>query len=199
MLLSQGYNLLVEDIPSSLQTAPDSAPNMQASDVVALLRLLEDNHIDVWVDGGWGVDALLGEQTRPHGDLDIAMQQKDVPALRELLVSHGYQDVERGDSKVWNFVLGDAKGHLLDVHAVVFDAARNGLFGPADQGIMYPAASLTGTGTIAGYPVKCIAAKYVVFFHSRYDPRQNDLQDVAALCERFGIKYPDEYGNYKRR
>jgi lincosamide nucleotidyltransferase A/C/D/E len=43
---------------------------------------LEKLGIEIWVDGGWGVDALLGEQTRPHKDLDIAIQQKDVPQLR---------------------------------------------------------------------------------------------------------------------
>src|SRR5919201_6639891 len=27
----------------------------------------------VWLDRGWGLDALLGEQTRPHDDLDLAI------------------------------------------------------------------------------------------------------------------------------
>jgi lincosamide nucleotidyltransferase A/C/D/E len=26
--------------------------------------------IEIWIEGGWGVDALLGEQTRPVADLD---------------------------------------------------------------------------------------------------------------------------------
>lgn len=30
----------------------------------------------VWLDGGWGVDALLGRQTRPHDDMDIVIEQK---------------------------------------------------------------------------------------------------------------------------
>ena len=33
--------------------------------VLALLDLLEG--LAVWVDGGWGVDALVGRQTREHG------------------------------------------------------------------------------------------------------------------------------------
>ncbi len=47
---------------------------MTADAAVALLRLFAEHEIAVHVDGGWGVDALLGEQTRPHADLDIAMQ-----------------------------------------------------------------------------------------------------------------------------
>ena len=53
--------------------------------VVALLIVFERNQLEVFIDGGWGVDALLGKQTRPHSDLDIALKHTDVPKLRELL------------------------------------------------------------------------------------------------------------------
>jgi len=92
---------------------------MNASDVMELYNLLTKNAIDVWLDGGWGVDALLGKQTRPHEDVDIVIQQKDVPKLRDLLHSQGYRNVERDDTSAWNFVLGDNKGRLVDVHAIV--------------------------------------------------------------------------------
>lgn len=42
---------------------------MSAERVLDLLDLLVDRGLDVWVDGGWGVDALAGRQTREHGDL----------------------------------------------------------------------------------------------------------------------------------
>lgn len=47
---------------------------MEAKDVVDLVRLLESEDIDIWLDGGWSVDALLGKQLRPHKDLDIVIQ-----------------------------------------------------------------------------------------------------------------------------
>lgn len=37
---------------------------MNSADVVDLYAHLTDLGIEVWLDGGWGVDALLGEQTR---------------------------------------------------------------------------------------------------------------------------------------
>jgi len=49
---------------------------MIAADVIGLYTELQNLSIKIWVDGGWGVDALLGEQPRPHGDLDIAIQQE---------------------------------------------------------------------------------------------------------------------------
>ena len=58
---------------------------MIAADVISLYTELEKLGITIWIDGGWGVDALLGEQTRPHHDLDITILQKDVPKLRQLL------------------------------------------------------------------------------------------------------------------
>jgi lincosamide nucleotidyltransferase A/C/D/E len=139
------------------------------------------------------VDALLGEQTRPHADVDIVVQHKDVPKLREFLEQRGYADVPRDDTSPWNFVLGDRHGRLVDVHAITLDAVGNGFYGPVERGAMYPAASLTGSGVLAGHAVKCISAEYMVRFHTGYKLRETDFQDVAALCARFGIDYPEEY------
>ena len=41
---------------------------MNADAVVEVLAALENASVQVWLDGGWGVDALLGEQTRGHTD-----------------------------------------------------------------------------------------------------------------------------------
>lgn len=37
-------------------------PEMVAGPVLQVLELLDAASIDVWLDGGWAVDALLGEQ-----------------------------------------------------------------------------------------------------------------------------------------
>jgi hypothetical protein len=37
---------------------------MTAEDVVEVSDALEHACVEVWIDGGWGVDALLEEQTR---------------------------------------------------------------------------------------------------------------------------------------
>jgi lincosamide nucleotidyltransferase A/C/D/E len=166
---------------------------MNITDVVDLYTQLTAFGIEVWLDGGWGVDALLGEQTRPHSDADIVVQHKDVPKLREWLEARGYTDVPRDDTSPWNFVLGDQQGRLVDVHAVTLDAEGNGLYGPVEKGVMYPAGSLTGSGVVGGHAVKCISAEYIVRFHTGYKLRETDFHDVAALCARFGIGYPEEY------
>ena len=154
---------------------------------------LESLGIEVWIDGGWGVDALVGKQTRPHKDLDIAIQQKDIPRLRELLEGQGYKDIRLEDAKPWNFVLSDESGHEIDIHVIVFDDQGNGLYGPIENGAMYPAASLTGIGSIDGKTVRCISPEWALKFHTGYELKEKDFQDVSALCKKFGLKLPKEY------
>ena len=48
---------------------------MRAEEVTALYTLLAEREVRVWVDGGWGIDALLAEQTRQHKDFDALVQR----------------------------------------------------------------------------------------------------------------------------
>jgi lincosamide nucleotidyltransferase A/C/D/E len=61
-----------------------------AEDVVEVLEALERRGICSWVDGGWGVDALVGEQTRDHLDLDLAVDRRDLPAIGQTLAGLGF-------------------------------------------------------------------------------------------------------------
>lgn len=163
---------------------------MDAQTVVDLYKNLENLGIKIWIDGGWSVDALLGENTRKHSDLDIAIQYKDFIKFREYLESQGYKEIERDADKKWNFVLGDEKGNEVDVHAFNFDSN-----GHIIEGIEYPDESLTGTGVINGYKVRCISPEYMVKFLAEwvYKHPQKYLQAISALCEKFNIDLPQEY------
>jgi hypothetical protein len=44
---------------------------MTAGDVLSVLDLLRRANVEVWVGGGWGIDALVGAQTRDQRDLDL--------------------------------------------------------------------------------------------------------------------------------
>ena len=162
---------------------------MEAKDIVELYKLFKENNIEVWIDGGWGIDALLGSQTRQHSDLDIAIERKNVEKLRSLLSSLGYQDKEKEGSTEWNFVLAnDCKE--IDIHVFEFDDKKKNVYG-----IEYPKESLTGTGTISGQIVKCISPEYVIKFHENYEPKEKDFKDIKALCDKFRL---DLTKNYKK-
>jgi lincosamide nucleotidyltransferase A/C/D/E len=166
---------------------------MKATDVTGLFEMCQKNSMTTWIDGGWAVDALLGHQSRPHQDVDIAIQEQDVARLRELLQEKGYREIKLEIARPHNFVLGDEQGHEIDIHVLVLDANGNGMYGPIDNGEMYPADSLTGTGFIAGQAVRCISPEWLVKFHSGYKLKEKDFRDVSALCEKFGIPLSEEY------
>lgn len=166
---------------------------MKDSDVIKIYSDLENLGVHIWVDGGWGVDALLEKQIRFHKDLDIAVQEKDLSKLTNYFSSLGYKYRPRNDTRAWNFVVGDNNGHDVDVHVINIDSQGNGIYGPPENNEMYPASALTGTGKIAGRSVRCISAEDMVKFHSGYRLTKKDYQDVRALCAKFGLPLPKEY------
>ncbi|HVN56265.1 MAG TPA: nucleotidyltransferase family protein [Anaerolineaceae bacterium] len=173
-------------------TSTDS--DFAASDVIELVRLFDQHHIDVCIDGGWGVDALLGKQTRRHADLDIAIQHKDSARARALLEAQGYTEAPRPDTRECNYVMGDDLGHLIDIHTYTFDEEGNLVYGVA-----YPYESLKGTGSILGQAVKSITPEWMVKFHTGYPIDENDYHDVKALCQYFGFPIPEEYHDFMTR
>ena len=170
---------------------------MTAADVLDLYNGLERMEITVWLNGGWGVDANLGNQTRPHEDLDIFVQQKDVSALREFLGGQGYKEIKLEIARPHNFVLGDVAGREVDVHVVVFEG-KNAVYGPVGSAEVFPSSVFDGISNIGNQKVRCITPDCQVKWHSGYNPRESDFKDVVALCEKFGFEYPAGYEHLKK-
>ena len=164
---------------------------MTEEDAIALYKLFDRHGIKVWIDGGWGVDALLGNQSRRHDDLDIALSHSNVSALCKLLEDWGYRHMPSGGSWGCNFVLGDDQGHRIDVHSFGIDSS-----GENTSRVAYRAEHLTGIGMIDGFQVRCVAPDWMVKFHTGYPLDKNDFFDVKALCEKFGIEMPGEHKAY---
>ena len=149
----------------------------------------------LWLNGGWGVDALLEKQTRPHGDIDVVIQQKDVGKLVRHLGELGYTKIDRSDSNAFNFIMGNTQAQFVDFHVIELDEDGNGLYGPKTAGMMYPESALLGKGAILGKQVNCISPEGVVKFHSGYQLRVKDFHDVIAICEKLGQKRDGEMKN----
>ncbi len=54
---------------------------VEARDAAALCRMIAGRDMQCWVVGGWGVDALLGRQTRTHKDSDVLTLLRDLSTL----------------------------------------------------------------------------------------------------------------------
>jgi hypothetical protein len=60
---------------------PVASHVMTAESAVAILAVLDKFGVDGCVGGGWGADALLGEQTREHSDLDLWLDASAIEPL----------------------------------------------------------------------------------------------------------------------
>ncbi|CAN5391790.1 aminoglycoside nucleotidyltransferase [soil metagenome] len=178
---------------------------MTARDVNEIYTLLLNRHVQIWLDGGWGIDALLGEQTRPHKDLDAFVASDSLAAFTRTLSENGFVLKEIWSENRWlrygapvhlianaqagevatAFVLRDERGREIDIHVLDIDA--RGQPTPAwNCEISFSCDSLSGHGSIAGCPVRCLSAGMQMRTHIGYELQAKDLQDLRHLQERFG-------------
>jgi lincosamide nucleotidyltransferase A/C/D/E len=152
---------------------------MSAAEVHAVLEALAAVGCRAWIGGGWGVDALVGYQTRGHRDLDLAVDAEQRAAALVALGKLGYL-METDWRPVRVEVVAAGRGRV-DVHPVTFDEAGDGRQADRDGGFFrYPAGCFT-VGTIAGRRVNCLTIEQQLGFHSGYQPRDIDHADLAFL------------------
>ena len=168
------------------------ATEIVPDEVVRLLDAFEAAKVKAWLDGGWGVDALLGKQRRTHDDLDLVVELKDVATVEDLLRRAGYTDKDRDASL--SFMVVDAEGRQVDVHPVVFDDDGNGLY-QMDNGKTwtYSADGFCGAGRVGGKHVRCLSPRVQMLVHSGYELSQKDHDEIRALHDRFGVDPPPGY------
>lgn len=73
------------------------------TELFQVLDLLESLDMQFWLDGGWGVDVLYGQQTRLHRDIDIDFDANYTDQLLDLL----REDIKLkqiGCPPVWNCI-----------------------------------------------------------------------------------------------
>ncbi|MFI5609759.1 nucleotidyltransferase domain-containing protein [Amycolatopsis sp. NPDC051903] len=156
---------------------------LTAETALDVLSRLHSAGCHVWLAGGWGVDALLGRQTRDHTDLDLlhrADEEADVlAALSDFTEAENLRPVR--------FVLTRPDSASLDLHPLHFAADGSATQAADDTGgtFRYPA-DCFATGTVEGVTVPCLSVAQQLLFHQGYEPRAHDLADVAALHAAFG-------------
>lgn len=165
---------------------------MDAPTLVALVELLEGQGIDIWLDGGWGVDALLGHQDREHDDLDLVADLAHSQLIIDTLDSAGYELVDGAPPR--SFVMVDAGGRQVDVHPVVFDEERGGgvYMMSNDKEWVYPAEGFSGRGVVAGRAVRCLSPAVQVLVHAGYELGEKDYRELYLLHARLGAELPPE-------
>ena len=138
---------------------------MERNDVVDLLKSTDSLGITVWVGGGWGVDALIGSQTRPHNDIDIYIDKRNADGIIKLLASKGFAEDKMEYTTESHTVWKNSLDKVVDLHLLEFK--EEALY---FEGEAYPLHVLNGEGTIGEVAVKCFTAEAQLLFHQGYEP-----------------------------
>jgi len=153
-----------------LSTTIYRSPPMPGKEVLTVLDALRAAGVNCWLTGGWGVDALAGECTRTHRDLDLVVEDRHMASAVETLEGLGYWEWYRWDSEVPLFsriVLHDNElaGRAVDLHPIELSGTQMEIT----------------AGEIDGRSVPCISLELQLKTHSSYRKRWRDRADVALL------------------
>jgi lincosamide nucleotidyltransferase A/C/D/E len=158
--------------------------SMSSSEVLEILDILEAKGIAVWIGGGWGVDALVGHETRSHEDVDIAVDTNDQGRTIDALIAVGFSVVEEQDWRPSRVLLQDPAGRAVDLHPLVFDGSGDAL--QANVGDLppfrYPSEQFV-YGTVSGRRVRCIGTDLQIRFHSGYELDSKGRHDLRQLTK----------------
>jgi lincosamide nucleotidyltransferase A/C/D/E len=149
---------------------------MTLEDVVEVLTALDAGGIDYWVDGGWGIDALLARQTREHHDLDLGVGLDDVPKIETLLPQFLRESGESG------LLLKDERGRVVDL--LLVERSESGELWqqlPGGRRLRYEERETRASGFIGSRRVRCASVALQLEHHDHPDATDQDRLDIEAL------------------
>ncbi|MDA8292339.1 MAG: hypothetical protein M0Z33_11775 [Actinomycetota bacterium] len=157
-------------------------------ELLAVVDALRAGGVDLWLAGGWGVDALLGRQTRRHDDMDIVVDDFDerAPVAAAILARLGFETTRRDRFPLWmpdRWQMRDGSLRTVDLVSVDWSRMlaaleRDGEPGPDE---LPPQTVASAAGTVAGRPVPCLSARVQLLFHSQFEPRAVQRHDLELL------------------
>jgi lincosamide nucleotidyltransferase A/C/D/E len=154
-------------------------PPMPRSNVLRILQALDGAGVEPVVMGGWGIDALVGEEQRLHRDLDLIVDHGSLSTVLARLHELGFEEWFRNPSPA-PFVEHGIEGDVV--------VMRDGAMRVVDIHPMClrELGSSAAKGTIGGRRVSCVSAKVQVKAHtgnrirSRRERRRHEANLATA-------------------
>ncbi|MEG0626320.1 nucleotidyltransferase domain-containing protein [Anaerorhabdus sp.] len=144
-----------------------------------VLDLIESLEMTYWLDGGWGVDALVGYQTRNHRDIDINFDANETAKFLEILTNVGYQ-IDTDERPVRIELYHSELGYL-DIHPFIIEKDGSSKQAALEGGFYDIPAIYFGSTTFEGRNIPCINLEGQRVFHTGYELREVDKHDIEHL------------------
>jgi lincosamide nucleotidyltransferase A/C/D/E len=151
------------------------------SEVLDVLAALSALGCRFWLEGGWGVDALVGHQTRAHRDLDVDLDAHCEESALAVLTEMGYTvETDWRPNRIELHAPGRGR---VDLHPLLVDEDGSARQAALQGGFHVFPRSFFVAGSLAGIPVPCVSAVAQRLFHTGYELRSVDLHDLTVLGE----------------
>ncbi|WP_328723456.1 hypothetical protein OHT52_30760 [Streptomyces sp. NBC_00247] len=105
---------------------------------------------DIWIGGGRGINALVGEPIRKHRDLDLAHRNDQEPGVIAAFSQAGFAGTVEG--RAVRFVVTDPGGREIDLRPLLFAADGSASLDPGPSGVGCGRTSTRRAGNIAEPP-----------------------------------------------
>ena len=171
---------------------------MQATEVLEVLDGLKASGLEVCVAGGWGVDALLGTQTRQHEDLDLIVDLAREGDAQAALQALGFRRIRAeffpGALMPKQIIMRDRAGRIVDLHGVdphTWPGSwRERLDRAGRSAVPFDPAKPFAVGTIEGRRIECLSPELQLASRQGYELPDSAATDARALCARFHLAEP---------
>lgn len=144
-----------------------------------VLDILEKLNIRYWVEGGWGIDVLIGKQTREHRDIDIDFDADFEALLMDRLLQIGYRITS--DCRPSRVELLHPEHGYIDIHPFVIEESGNMKQANPQGGWFDLEAGWFSQSVFEGRLIPCVSFEGQPIFHSGYDLREVDKADLNEL------------------
>ncbi|MGG5369202.1 nucleotidyltransferase domain-containing protein [Enterococcus sp. AZ196] len=148
-----------------------------------IIDLLNELDIRYWIEGGWGIDVLVGKQTRPHRDIDIDFDAEEEQLLLNKLIEMGYKIIT--DQRPTRAELYHPNYGYIDIHPFIISDAGIMQQANPEGGYYELNAEWFSKRIFEGRQIPCVSVEGQRIFHSGYDLRAVDHADLKALKRAF--------------
>lgn len=148
--------------------------------LMEVLNLLDGLKIKYWIDGGWGIDILLGKQNRVHRDIDVDFDGKFTDVLLDALNVKGYTIVT--DWRPARIELYHPELGYIDIHPLIISEDGSAKQAGLNDDWYEFKAEWFSSALFEERTIPCISAEAQKLFHSGYELREVDKIDLKNLA-----------------